>query len=55
MAADRISVHLGETSWPPGRGGTAGQTPGTSRQWLGTVQAGTVVCMARAPCAPRGC
>lgn len=27
MAADRISVHLGETSWPPGRGGTAGQTP----------------------------
>lgn len=27
MAAGRISVRLGKTSWPPGRGGTAGQTP----------------------------
>lgn len=26
MAAGRISVHLGKTSWPPGRGSTAGQT-----------------------------
>lgn len=55
MAADRISVHLGKTSWPPGSGGHSRTNPGTSRQWLGTVQAGTVVCMARAPCAPRAC
>lgn len=27
MAAGRISVRLGATSWPPGRGGTAGQSP----------------------------
>lgn len=26
MAAGRISVRLGKTSWPPGRGSTAGQT-----------------------------
>jgi len=52
MAAGTISVCLSKPFWPPGRGSTAGQNPGTSGHWLGTAQPGTVPRLARTLCAP---